>query len=223
MSSVRSIRLLRNFGRGRGSGTSSIGIAGSSSPSRIVLRRRCCAGLRLGDSAAAAARAHPTGTFCNYCGARRDRDGYAPRDSRRSRGRARWRSARRRSPDGLAPILVDMHVGQAELAAVGELEIAHVERVGAAVLAQLRGAHIVAAAASIGIEIVEDAQRRTKFFIDGATSSRTQFATASAIGQRMVAGGHHRDFALIGQDHRCPSAPHRWRRIRRRRPGPAAA
>ena len=65
-------------------------------------------------------------------------------------------------PDCLAPILGDIHIGQSDRLAVGELERAHVERVGAAVLAQRGGAHAIAAAAFIGIEIVEPAQRRAE-------------------------------------------------------------
>ena len=52
--------------------------------------------------------------------------------------------------DSVPPILIDVDVGETKLAAVGELEIAHVERIGAAVLAHLCGAHIIAAAAIIG-------------------------------------------------------------------------
>ena len=151
--------------------------------------------------AAVAARARPTRKSCNCCGARFEIEMDMLLVIAVGAGSEHGREARADAgSDRLAPILADMDVGQVEFVAVGELEIAHVERVGAAVLAQLRGAHIIAAAAVIGGEIVERAQRR-QILQDGTTSSRTHCAISSAIGQRNVAAGSHRDFALIGQDH----------------------
>jgi hypothetical protein len=62
----------------------------------------------------------------------------------------------------LAPVLGDTHIGQADHLAIGKPQRAHVECVGAAVLAQCCVADPIEAAAFIGTGFVEAAQRRTK-------------------------------------------------------------
>ena len=105
-------------------------------------------------------------------------------------------------PDGVAPVLVGMDVGQAEFAAVGEREIADIDGVGLAVLAQLRGADIVAAAARIGIEIVERRAAAARISSSTARHPRAPSRQAPAPSGSAVSPAAHRDPALIGQDDR---------------------
>ena len=62
----------------------------------------------------------------------------------------------------LAPLLGDVHVRQFDHLAVGELETAQVERIGAAVLAQRGAADAILAAAFIGVVVLEDAHLRAE-------------------------------------------------------------
>ena len=166
-------------GRGRGNGTSSGGIAGTSSPcsgtpsAAAVSGSLACASTGGGGLAnvpfanlvivAARLEIEVDVLFVIAVGAWAEH-GRKPRAG----GRA----------DGVPPILIDVHVGETKLAAVGELEIVHVERIGAAVLAHLCGVHVIAAAAIIGREIVEPAQRRQVF-------QRRRNILAHPIGDRL--------------------------------------
>ena len=59
-------------------------------------------------------------------------------------------------------MLCDIDVDQSELPAIGKSETAHVERVGAAMLAQRCRARPISAAAFVRVEIVEGAKWRAE-------------------------------------------------------------
>ena len=90
-------------------------------------------------------------------------------------------------------------IGERNRTAVGELEGAHVERIGAAMFRQLRAGDTVAAAAFERVEIVEIADRRCRGSPrSGAMSLRIQSASADAIGQRRIAAGFTETCRLSG-------------------------
>ena len=90
----------------------------------------------------------------------------------------------------LAQVLGDRHVGQADDAAVGQTEGAHVDGIAFAVLAELGADHAVAAAAFV---IIDSSRSRAaampSLAARGAASSRSQAANASAISQRNTGAG----------------------------------
>ena len=120
----------------------------------------------------------------------------------------------------VAPLLVDVDIGQPIAWPSASLNSAHVERIGAAVLAQLRAAHAIAAATFVGIVIVEHrATARRASATAGATSSRTQSRNLLRHRAAQRRRRRHRHLGLIRQDDACRSstasvAPHS--------PGPAS-
>ena len=79
--------------------------------------------------------------------------------TRPEHGREAPASAR---PHAVTKILGDRRIGQADAAAVGELYAAHIERVGAPMLAELGTGDVVAPTAIVGRIIVERARRRSQ-------------------------------------------------------------
>ncbi len=157
------------------------------------------------------ARARPIRIFCNCCAAARDRCGRARRGRCRSRDRARWHKARAGArPHRVAKILRHFRIGKHERLAVGELEGAHVERVGAAVLAQGRAAHAVAAAALVGAEIFQPAQRCAEFVLRRRHVLAHPLRDHRRHRAAQRRGRRDRDFARIRQNHALQ--PHGVRR-----------
>ena len=119
----------------------------------------------------------------------------------RSRAKDRREACADTCLDGFAPVLVDMDVGQIEFVAIGKLEIPDVESIRLAVLAELRGAYIVAAAAAIGIEIIKRPQRRQGF---QGRNDILAYPGCDRLGHRAAHRGRrgYGDFGLIRQDDR---------------------
>ena len=117
--------------------------------------------------------------------------------------RARPQHGRKPRADRMQHVLAHLArhgaVGQRDRLAVGELEGADVERVGAAVFGQLGAGDAVAAAAFERVEIVEIADRRCRGSrASGAMSVRIQSAIADAMAQRRIAAGFTATCRLSG-------------------------
>ena len=125
---------------------------------------------------------------------------------------------------GFAQRLVDRHVGQAERAAVGERERAHVDGVAVAVIAELGADHPVAGAAFVSRRNSRRCAVRTA---ELRQARRRLVAQPAGERLRHLAGQHRRrldlDARAVGKPHRVELRPCRGRRRRRARSGAASA
>jgi hypothetical protein len=80
-------------------------------------------------------------------------------------------------------------IGQLNGSTIGKPEREHVQRVRTTVLAEFRAADTIAPSATKGVGRLDAAHLVPTVATAGATPLRTQWATASAMEQRSVAGG----------------------------------
>ena len=147
------------------------------------------------------ARARPIRRSCSCCGAARGRGVRAGRGRCRSPVRAPLQNARRQPREWHCGNPPARWIGEHDPHPVGELEGANIERVGTAVLAQGRAAHAVAAAAFVGAEIFDFAQRRAELHggrrdvVADPLRHRRRHRAAQRRRRR------NRDLAPLGQQH----------------------